>query len=254
VQLPSPNILTPKLEDEFDRDATRLSDGDIALCLHYRARLIGEWKIRQRGPAEVLVQACHDHSIRIATRHFREQMAHGRDRRFVGGTSGLAAALMLAACGGGSSKNETKEPEDKSGLMGKVEDTTAKAVKGGVWPSSFMADTPHFDGMVGGSGPWFENHFAYGYLLKAPVFNKLKGEQIDTSVVGDVAESWEQSPDVLQITFKIRANAGLDPRPPTNGRMMDAEDVVFAWNRFRAEAPDLVVSDLRMPRGNVVSA
>ena len=32
--------------------------------------------------------------------------------------------------------------------------------------------------------------------------------------------------------------------------VVEARDGVEAWNRFRAEAPDLVVSDLRMPRAD----
>jgi peptide/nickel transport system substrate-binding protein len=32
--------------------------------------------------------------------------------------------------------------------------------------------------------------------------------------------------------MKIRPNLKLDPRSPTNGRALDAEDVVWSWNRF----------------------
>jgi len=157
-----------------------------------------------------------------------------RRRRVLQAGAGLTAgiaALSLIGCG---SDDSGSEPEDKSGLLTQATDSTSKAKKGGVWLSSFQNDTPHFDGMLGGSSPWWENHFAYGYLVKAPVFNKTKGEEIDTSVTGDVAESWEQSPDGLTITFKLRPNAGLDPRPPTSGRNLDADDVVLAWNRFVA--------------------
>src|SRR5690606_15457068 len=31
-------------------------------------------------------------------------------------------------------------------------------------------------------------------------------------------------------TVKLRPNNGFDPREPTNGRMMNAQDVVYSWN------------------------
>jgi peptide/nickel transport system substrate-binding protein len=42
------------------------------------------------------------------------------------------------------------------------------------------------------------------------------------------------SPDGLTFTFKLRGNLKLDPRPPTNGRILNAEDVVFSANKFKA--------------------
>src|SRR3990172_221904 len=42
----------------------------------------------------------------------------------------------------------------------------------------------------------------------------------------------------------------VDDRAEAGLAVVEARDGVEAWNRFRAEAPDLVVSDLRMPRAD----
>jgi ABC-type transport system substrate-binding protein len=39
------------------------------------------------------------------------------------------------------------------------------------------------------------------------------------------------SPDGLQMTLKLRPNHKFDPRPPTNGRAMNAADVKYSWDR-----------------------
>ena len=47
-----------------------------------------------------------------------------------------------------------------------------------------------------------------------------------------MAESWEWSPDRLQVTLKLRPNIKFHPKPPVNGRAMDMDDVLFSWKRF----------------------
>jgi peptide/nickel transport system substrate-binding protein len=49
---------------------------------------------------------------------------------------------------------------------------------------------------------------------------------------GDLAESFEFSPDRLTVTFKLRPNAGFAPVAPVNGRLMDAQDILYSWERF----------------------
>jgi ABC-type transport system substrate-binding protein len=47
-----------------------------------------------------------------------------------------------------------------------------------------------------------------------------------------LAESWEWSPDGLQITLRLRQGAKWHNKPPVNGRVFDAADVLFTWDRF----------------------
>jgi len=54
---------------------------------------------------------------------------------------------------------------------------------------------------------------------------------------GEVAESWEFSPDKLQLTIKMSKDVGFAPLPPVNGRTVDAQDVVSSWNRWNSVSP-----------------
>src|SRR6185436_14019157 len=70
---------------------------------------------------------------------------------------------------------------------------------------------------------------AYSRLLKEKEFF---GKPKSPEFVGDAAESWELSPDGRQMTLKLRGDVKFDPRPPVNGRVLDADDVVFSWNKL----------------------
>jgi ABC-type transport system substrate-binding protein len=53
-------------------------------------------------------------------------------------------------------------------------------------------------------------------------------------ITGDLAESWEWSPDGLKLTMKIRPN-GWAPLPPLNGRPVTMEDILWTMQRFFKE-------------------
>jgi ABC-type transport system substrate-binding protein len=57
------------------------------------------------------------------------------------------------------------------------------------------------------------------------------------TIVGDLAESWELSNGGLTLTAKLRRDAKFDPRPPTNGRGVDADDVVYSLNKTFDQSP-----------------
>lgn len=61
-------------------------------------------------------------------------------------------------------------------------------------------------------------------------------ENTDGEIQGDLAETWEVSPDNLTIIAHLDPGAGLPPIAPVNGRVMDAEDVVFSWERLNESA------------------
>ena len=58
-------------------------------------------------------------------------------------------------------------------------------------------------------------------------------DEADGGSQGEAAESWEISPDRLTITFKLRQPMVWDRRAPTNGRQIDAQDVVFSWEKYK---------------------
>jgi ABC-type transport system substrate-binding protein len=56
-------------------------------------------------------------------------------------------------------------------------------------------------------------------------------DRVRSEVIPDAA-SWEISPDGLTYTFKLRPNLKFDPRPPTNGRIMNSADVKWSWEHY----------------------
>lgn len=149
-------------------------------------------------------------------------------RRLLAASSAVAgAAGILAACGGGSKDGSAKG----SSLVGEVSDTTSKAVKGGTWQSYVSSDTPGMDPMTNPAStvPPVAN-FAISRLFKYKLGTR---ETPPTGEVeGDAVTSWEIAPDGLQVTFKLRQGMKFDQRPPTNGKLLTAEDVLYSWKQF----------------------
>src|SRR5688500_17623189 len=143
--------------------------------------------------------------------------------------AGATAAMLLAACGGGSGSNTPGQ--SGAGLVTQPVDTTKQAKRGGVWPDSHTSDVQTFDPhtMSIPSSPL--TTIAYSRLFK-PEVGYMKSA-LTGSVVGDAVESYELSPDKLQMTMKLRPNK-WHSIAPVNGRAVDAEDIVFTYNRLAA--------------------
>ena len=161
------------------------------------------------------------------TRTLRNRIT--RRRAIASAGAGALAATFLAACGGGGDDEGVQG--DASGLLAKVEDTSREAKVGGTWVNPINADILNMDpyGVTIGSAhaPWGYSRFVIYKPAKFP-------ESPQGEVEPDGAESWEMSPDGLTFTFKLRSNLKLDPRPPTSGRMLNAQDVVFSAEKFKA--------------------
>lgn len=159
-----------------------------------------------------------------------------RRRALAATGSAAAAAAFLAACGGDASRDGTR---DSSGLIHTPVDTTNEAKQGGVLKTVAPADiNPHMDSLLNnGSGPLsMVAAYAYPRLVKYALAKYPKQYEFG-SFEGDLAESWEISGDKLQITFKIRQGVKWDPRPPTNSRLADAQDVMKSWEKFASINP-----------------
>jgi peptide/nickel transport system substrate-binding protein len=153
-------------------------------------------------------------------------------RRALAAAGGAAfAAGLLAACG---DDNAAEGPIDTSGLLTRVEDSTKRAKQGGVWPNFITAEVTTMDPLNNASSGSGVNNQAWTYSRffqwKPGVMENPVGGEFDL----DAAESWEQSPDGLRLTFKLRPDIKFDPRPPTNGRLMTVQDVKWSWDRFAA--------------------
>jgi ABC-type transport system substrate-binding protein len=151
-------------------------------------------------------------------------------RRLLGTSAGLAlagATLGLAGCGNSNSGGEPKKTG--STLLYTPVDTSAKAIKGGVFPVSQANDVGSFDASSNASDAT-QSLLGYSRLLKYDAV-KFPKPPIP-AVVADAVVAWEISPDGTSYTYKLRPNFKFDPRPPTNGRAMTSADVKFSWDRF----------------------
>jgi ABC-type transport system substrate-binding protein len=133
-----------------------------------------------------------------------------------------ATSALLAACGGG---NEKSKQQQLSGLLAVPEDTTAKARRGGSLLRMRAADVQTFDPVMLTTG------FPVGASQQLLGLAETRLKPLERAYVGETVESWEWSPDRLQITFKVRPNRTHNI-PPVNGRAVDAEDIQASWARF----------------------
>ncbi|MGH2583900.1 MAG: ABC transporter substrate-binding protein, partial [Dehalococcoidia bacterium] len=162
------------------------------------------------------------------------------------------AGLALLACGGGeegtpeAGTEASPGPTGTSGLLSTPQETTSQVKSGGTLKFALQTDLTTFDPLTTSSfsTQYYIAYYGYPRMLKfvPGVYpNPPSGE-----VEGDLAESYEISPDKLQLTFKLRQGAAWDPRAPTNSRVIDAQDVKFTYERFAALSPlrgDLVWSN-----------
>jgi len=141
--------------------------------------------------------------------------------------------LSLVGCGGGGEKAQLAKGGDTSGLLFTPVDTTAKVKRGGTMKTVYTSVNP--SSLDPHTAQTFTtlttiSYHAYPRLFKYKVAkypNFASGES-----EGDLLESWELSPDKLQITAKVRQGMKWDYRSPTNNREADAEDVVWNWKKF----------------------
>ena len=113
-------------------------------------------------------------------------------------------------------------------------DTTGDAVQGGEFIGVVSSDVSSFDSGTGRSNDVAHALRAYSRLLRHKVFKYPA--PVVKEVEPDAAVEWEASPDGLTYTFKLRPSFKFDPRPPTNGRVMTAEDADFSVKRFLADS------------------
>jgi ABC-type transport system substrate-binding protein len=138
-----------------------------------------------------------------------------------------AAGLFLAACGGGG------EERTASLDFQKPVDSSARAVRGGIFPSAEPNDIPTMDIITNGSPAVGQvRSWVYSQLLQFKTGVLKPG---DGSVEGSLARDWEVSPDGLQITMRLKDDARWDERAPTSGRALTSQDVKYAWDRFVKE-------------------
>jgi ABC-type transport system substrate-binding protein len=137
---------------------------------------------------------------------------------------GAGITLFVAGCG-----NKGSDENVSSGQIFAPRDSTGQAKEGGTlkdWQQN--GDPSHFDSLAANAAG--VNSDGYPTLLwNTPL--KFPAP-LDGSIEGYIVESYELSPDKLQMTMKLRPNLKWDPRAPTSGRVIDSQDVTFSWEKF----------------------
>src|SRR6188768_2362549 len=125
-------------------------------------------------------------------------------RRAIAATGATAlGAAFLAACGGGSDSggSSSGSSKDVSGLVVKPSDSTKDAKRGGIIKDRNTADPPTYDAHQAIAPLNFPARHVYSTLLVSKP-GYLGPEKFE--LAGDIAESWEQSPDGLTVNLKLR--------------------------------------------------
>ncbi len=177
-------------------------------------------------------------------------------RRTLVASSGLGlGAAFLAACGGSSKSGGSKGSTDnngQSGLVAKLSDTTAQAKRGGVLKDYAQAEPRSLDPIQPLADYNRIAPFVYSTMLVAKPGHLASptGE-----VQGSLAQSFETSPDGLQVTFKLRPGVKWHNRAPVNGRTLDTEDVLTSFARYAKLGPlGTLVFNSASPSAPVLSA
>src|SRR5688572_20221430 len=163
-------------------------------------------------------------------------------RRALAATSGAAAAAaFLAACGGDDSDSPPASGGSGSGSSGLIHtpsDSSGQAKAGGTLKHFVSSDVPTLDSLANNNSGALNAAaaFAYPRVMKFKL-SKYPNAYQTGEFEGEMATGYETSPDKLTITFKLRQGMKWDPRPPTNSRPMDAQDIVFSWEKFKAVNP-----------------
>jgi ABC-type transport system substrate-binding protein len=145
----------------------------------------------------------------------------------------MASALVGACFDESDSRNEHPGSPVASSLITPTEDTSKIAKRGSVYKRHNNSDIPTFDPHTASPPSWQAVQMGYSRLtqIEPGYLGPPSGE-----VMGDLAESWELSPDKLQLTFRLRSDALIAPVPPVGARPIDAQDVTSSWQRYAAIA------------------
>jgi ABC-type transport system substrate-binding protein len=204
-----------------------------------------------------------------------------RRRMLAAGAGSAAAAAFLVACGSDDEGATTPTPgatgstgttgttggtgvtgatgatgatgsTGTSGLLVSPQDTTAQAKRGGVLKEVALAEPRSLDA----SNPQADYNFIAPYVYST-LFVSKPGHLAKATgeLQGQLAESWEVSPDGLTITMKLRQEVKWHDRPPVSGRTFDVDDVMYSFDHYKEVGPlaSLVFND-KAPDAPVLSA
>ncbi len=142
-----------------------------------------------------------------------------------------AGAIALVGCGSGD--------DDPSGG---TPDTGATPASGTIKRGGVLRGTlPLITGKDPHKGSSFIPHavgsYTYSRLLRFKTAEGVLPAEDRYRAVPELASSWEKVDETTYI-FTLNPAAKMHNVPPTNGRAVTAEDVVFSFERYSAESPN----------------
>jgi ABC-type transport system substrate-binding protein len=160
----------------------------------------------------------------------------GRRRALAAAGGATLASAFLAACGGSDKEEGQTSSSSSSDVIAKPEDTTSQAKAGGVVKDYYTAELTDMDALRWNTASTVNliSVFAYPRILKFTIVKAPEANDGDR-VEGEAAASYELSPDKLTLTLKLRQGMKWDARAPTNARLLDSQDVLFSWNKFKTQ-------------------
>lgn len=161
-----------------------------------------------------------------------------RRRTFLRGSAVAVGGISLALIGCGS-KEETGTTSSGAPAAANASGAAAAPAApkaGGELSIVASSDPPSLD-------PYLQSA-AGTYEFVGPIYSKLLAfaatediKPFENKLVGDLAASWETTPDGLTYVFKLRDGVKWQNVDPVNGRALTAEDVAFALNKMRTADP-----------------
>ena len=157
-----------------------------------------------------------------------------RRRRLLGtALAGSAGAAFLAACGGSGGNNEGGAQEATIAPSTRVAET-GQPKPGGTISTRQAANAPLDPHTNTTFTAQTLASYVYARLLKYKTGIDPTTAN-DYEIEGDLAESVEMPGDGRTVTFKLRPNARWQDIAPVSGRIVEAEDVKFSFDRFRTD-------------------
>jgi ABC-type transport system substrate-binding protein len=159
-------------------------------------------------------------------------------RRFLASVHAAGIGTVAFALAGCSlAPDDSAEEGAPAGLLDRPTDSTSLAIPGGTMKSFVVSDAPSFDPLSTSS---FITHtqiasYTYPRLMKFKAATYPGFATGETE--GDLIENAEISGDGLVVTLHLRQGQRWEQRTPTNGRLIDANDVLFSWRKFASASP-----------------
>src|SRR5882724_11495186 len=107
--------------------------------------------------------------------------------------------------------------------------------RGGILTRASATDPPVLDPRLTNSVGLFQiATLTSNRLLRYPFADEATGSA-DLTLKGDLAETWEGSPDFQTWTFKLRQGVKWHNVPPLNGRELVADDIKYCYEAYAKE-------------------